>query len=130
MDLLCDADAVAICCLHKVRTPPEMKAQLTSASAAIWTWKAAPARSTHSGMTLCPLALTCMQRDIRLLNWLPEMKRHTAASRRASPCPGGMSCAAGKHDWIHKLGISVRDIAIHENVIDLNDLQKYVIQPW
>jgi uncharacterized cysteine cluster protein YcgN (CxxCxxCC family) len=126
-DLLCDG--CGICCLYKVRTPPEMKAQLTRVACRYLDLESCTCTIYAQRHDLMPTCIDLHAKDIRPLNWLPE----TCAYRRITegkPLPWWHVLRSGKHDLVHKLGISVRDIAIHENVIDLNDLQKYVIQPW
>jgi len=126
-DLLCDG--CGICCLYKVSSLLEQESVLTRVACRYLntaSCKCSVYPQRHDLMPTC-LDLTC--ENIILLTWLPE----TCAYRRIAegkPLPWWHYLRSGKRDLVHKLGISVHEIAINEKDIDLNDLQKYTIRAW
>ena len=126
-DLLCDG--CGICCLYKVRASSGTKPLLTRVACHyldVESCRCSVYQQRHDVMPTC-LKLTC--ENIRQLTWLPE----TCAYRRIAegkPLPWWHYLRSGKRNLVHKLGISVHEIAINEKDVDLNDLQEYTIQEW
>ncbi len=126
-DLLCDG--CGICCLYKVRNPYDMKTRLTRVACRYLDLETCTCEVYEQRHDLMPTCIELTVENIEQLTWLPE----TCAYRRITegkPLPWWHPLRSGKHDLVHKLGISVKENAISEKDMDLNDLQKYIIQPW
>ncbi len=126
-DLLCDG--CGICCLYKVRNPYDMKTQLTRVACRYLDLETCTCRVYEQRHNLMPTCIELTVENIEQLTWLPE----TCAYRRITegkPLPWWHPLRSGKHDLVHKLGISAKENATSEKDMDLNDLQKYIIQPW
>ncbi len=126
-DMLCDG--CGICCLYKVSGASIRHPLLTRVVCRyldVESCRCSIYQQRHDLMPTC-LELTC--ENIHQLSWLPE----TCAYRRLAegkPLPWWHYLRSGKRALVHQLGISVRDVAINEDDVDLNDLQKYTIQAW
>ncbi len=126
-DLLCDG--CGICCLYKINSLSEQESLLTRVACCYLDTASCRCSIYPQRHDLMPTCLDLTRENIRQLTWLPE----TCAYRRIAegkPLPWWHYLRSGKHDLVHKLGISVHEIAINEKDIDLNDLQKYTIQAW
>ncbi|HOJ01077.1 MAG TPA: YcgN family cysteine cluster protein [Anaerolineaceae bacterium] len=126
-EALCDG--CGICCLYKVRAPYDPKTSLTCIACRYLDLQTCGCRVYEHRHDLMPTCLDLIPANVRQLTWLPE----TCAYRRIAegkPLPWWHHLRSRKRDLVHRLGISVHGIAISEKDMDLNDLQKYTMQPW
>ena len=126
-DLLCDG--CGICCLFKVSTPSNQQPLLTRVVCRYMDIESCRCSIYQQRHDLMPTCIQLTRENIPLSRWLPE----TCAYRRISegkPLPWWHYLRSGKRDLVHQLRISVREIAINEKNVDLNDLRKYTIQAW
>ena len=126
-ELLCDQ--CGICCLYKVRLAPDTHTFLTRVACRYLDLQSCTCTVYHQRHELMPTCIALTPSNISQLSWLPE----TCAYRRIAegkPLPWWHQLCSGKHDLVHTLGISARGIAISEKYADLNDVPRYMIQPW
>ena len=63
---------------------------------------------------------------IRTINWLPSTCAYRLLNEGKS-LPPWHHLLTGDHDMVHDAGISVRNIAISESKVDMDNLEAYII---
>ncbi len=119
-------DGCARCCLHKLEEEDTREVVYTSVACHLLDIDQCRCRSYADRSRLVPDCLTLTPETVPDYYWLPK----SCAYRRLSEgkdLPWWHPLVSGDPDTVHEAGISLRNKAISETYVDIDDLEPYVI---
>lgn len=123
-EALCDG--CGICCMYKIEDVDTGEIALTSVACRFLDLESITCQLYESRFSAMPTCIKLTPSKVERLGWLPD----TCAYRlvlEGKPLPAWHPLVSGDGDTIHQAGISVRNRAIGESDINMDDLEDYII---
>jgi uncharacterized protein len=120
-------DGCGKCCLHKLEDEDNGDVYYTKVACRFLDHNNCRCQTYSDRQTHVPDCVVLTPSSVKETYWLPE----TCAYRLVAeglPLFDWHPLVSGDSDSVHKAGMSVAGQVVHENTVDLNDLEDYVVR--
>ena len=124
-EALCDG--CGICCLYKIEDEDTGEVLLTNVACRFLNLETITCKLYDARLSAMPTCIKLTPSKVEKLDWLPD----TCAYRlilKGKPLPNWHPLVSGNPKTVHDAGISVRERAITETSISMNDLEEHLVE--